>query len=109
MWDVTGNTPFSLNRRMFEREWALLVRMTFNARCVYTGSQSGLLEFETAVRVVAISTAHCTFQNLVVKGHVELMFDFVVAAQTELGFAQLQQFHRRESGLLSVCRCDEGV
>ena len=67
VWYVTSNTAFRFNWCMFEREWTLLIRVALNASGIYTSSQSRLLKFETTMRVVAVTTAHCTFQYLVVE------------------------------------------
>lgn len=41
--------------------------------------------------VMAITTLHRTFKNLVMVGQIELVFHFGVAAQTKLRVAGLQQ------------------
>ena len=61
------------------------------------------------MRVVAIGAAHGPFENLVMRRHRELVFDFSVTTQAELGLADLQQLDRREVRLFGVCRRDESV
>lgn len=84
---MTRRAPVSLDRSMFINKRALLIRVTLNASCVYTGRQSGLFQFKTAMRVVAIPAAHRAFKNLVVKGLTELMLYFAVASQANLRVA----------------------
>lgn len=67
MWCVTGNAPVSLDRRVFVHKWPLFVRMALNAGRISSGCEAGLLQFETAMRVMAISAAHCAFKDLVMK------------------------------------------
>ena len=52
---------------MFESEWTLLVRVTLYARRIGAGSQSGLLEFKTAMRIVTVAALHRAFENFVVE------------------------------------------
>jgi hypothetical protein len=75
---------------MFEGERSLLVRVTLNTRCINTHGQSGLLQLKTAVRVMTVSTLHCSFKNFMVSRHSELMLHLTVAAKTKLRFADLQ-------------------
>jgi len=65
---MTGRAPVGLDRSMLINKRALLVRVTLNASGICTGRQSGLFQFKTAMRVVAIPAAHRPFKNLVVKG-----------------------------------------
>jgi hypothetical protein len=54
---------------MFVSERSLLVYMTLEARSISASCQPGLFEFKTAVRVMAITTAHGAFPNFVMEGH----------------------------------------
>ena len=102
---VTGHTTFGFHRGVLISEWTLFVRVTFNASSISASGQSRLFEFETAMRVVTSTAAHCTFSNFVMEGHRERRFHFAVSTQTELRVAHFQHFDRREAGLLGVyCR-----
>ena len=94
MWRMAGDTPFGLHGRMFVDKWSLFIGVTFNAGCVRTGGKSGLLQFETTMRVVAITTLHRAFKNLVMVRQIELVLDLCMAAQTKLGFTAFQQLQR---------------
>ena len=72
---------------MFINKRALLIGVTFDASCIYTSGESGLFQFKTAMRVVTIPAAHQAFQNLVVKGLIELVLYFAVATQAKLRVA----------------------
>jgi len=106
---MTRDTPFSLHRGVFESEWTLFVRMTLNTGRVDSGRQSGLLEFKTAMWIVAITALHSTFENLVMKRQIELVLYFGVATQAKLRFGVPQQLDDREARLLSVRFGDENV
>ena len=106
---MTGHAAFVLHRRMFVNEWTLFVRVTFNARGVRARCQSCLLEFKTAVWIVAVGTLHRAFEHLVVEGHIELVFDFRMTTQAELRLVQFQQLNSRESRFLSVAWCDKNI
>ena len=88
--NVTRGATFGFHRSVFVNKWPLLVRMTFNAGCVGAGGKSCLFQFKTTMRVMAITTLHRTFKNLVMVGQIKLVFDFGVAAQTKLRVAGLQ-------------------
>ena len=102
MGRVAGRAAFSFQRRVFEGEWTLLVRVTLDASRIRTGGQSGLLEFETSVRVVAIAALHRPFENLVMKRSVKLRLHFTMTTHTELRLSYLQHMQRREAEFLSV-------
>jgi hypothetical protein len=88
---------------MFVNKRALLIRVTLNASGISTCSKSCLLEFKSAVRIMAIAAAHCAFENFVMERQIELVLDFCVTAQAKLRLVHLQHFDRRETWLLSVC------
>ena len=90
---VTGHAAFRLHRRVLVNEWTLFVGVTFNARGVSARCQSCLLEFKTAVWIVAVGTLHRTFEHLVVEGHIELVFDFRMTTQAKLRLVQFQQLN----------------
>ena len=89
MRHVTGDATVCLHRRMFEREWALLVGMALDARRISADCQPRLLQLKTAVRIVTVAAAHGAFQHLVMGRHRELMFHLGVTVQTELGLTRL--------------------
>jgi len=99
---MTGDAPVGLNRRMFINKRALLVCVTLDASGIGSDGKSGLLEFKTAVRIVAIAALHRPFQNLVMEGQIELVLGFTVATETELWFTRFQQTQIREARLLRV-------
>ena len=71
---------------MLVNERSLLVRVTLDTCSIGAGSESGLFEFKTAMRVMAIAALHRAFEHFVMKRQHELMFCFTMAAQTELRF-----------------------
>ena len=102
MRGMTGYAAFVLHRRMLVNEWTLFVCVTFNARSVRARCQSCLLEFKTAMWIVAVCTLHRSFEHLVVEGHIELVFDFRVTTKAKLRLVQFEQLNGRESRFLSV-------
>jgi len=102
MWRVASHTPFCFERCMFVSEWTLFVRVTLYARRIRAGSQSGLLEFKTAMRIVAIATLHRSFEDFVMERLGEIGLGFTVATHAELRFGRFQQLNRREARFLSV-------
>ena len=99
---MTCHAAFVLHRRMLVDEWTLFVGVTLNARGVSACCQSCLLEFKTAVWIVAVRTLHRAFEHLVVEGHIELVFDFRVTTQAKLRLVEFQQLNGRERRFLSV-------
>ena len=99
---VTSRAPFSFERRVFVGERTLLVRVTLNASRIGTGGEPRLLEFETAMRIVAIAALHGSFENLVVERLGEIRFRFTMATHAKLRFAVLEHGHSRKAGLLRV-------
>jgi len=87
---MTGHATFRLDRSVLVNKRTLFVGVTFYARSVSAGCKSGLLEFEAAVWIVAVSTFHRAFKHLVVEGHVELVFDFRVTTQAKLRLVHFQ-------------------
>lgn len=78
--NVTSRAALSLNWSVFKNEWSLFVGVTLYAGSVSAGSQPGLFQLKTAVRVVAVATLQRAFEHFVMEGRVELMFDFGVTA-----------------------------
>jgi len=76
---------------MFESEWALFAAVAFYACDVGTDRELGLLRFKAAMSVVTIAALHRSFENLVMKRFGELRFLFIVATETKLGLAGLEQ------------------
>ena len=101
---VTSRAAFSLQGRMFEGKWSLLVRVTFNARRIRAGRESRLFEFKTAVRIVAIAALHRAFENLVVKRLGKVWLRFTVTTHAKLRLARLQQMNCGEARLLRIRR-----
>ena len=99
---MARRTPFVLNRSVFVSKRTLLVHMTPDARRISASGPSGLLEFKTAVRIMAIAALHRSFQNLVMEGRRELRLDLAVTTQAELRLAHLQHSDGRDAGLLGV-------
>ena len=81
---------------MFEDERSLFVRVALEAGGVGSGRQSYLLEFETSMRVVAITALHCPFEHPMMEGAVKLRLRLVVTRHAELRFTRLQHPPRRE-------------
>jgi hypothetical protein len=106
---VTGNAPFGLYRGMFKSKRALLVRVALNTTGITTGGQPGLLEFESTMRVMAISAHHGPLKNLMMKRRRERRLDLAVATQTELRVVRFQQLETRKARLFTVRGFDEGV
>jgi len=75
---MTRNAALGLDGSMFVNKWSLLVYVTLDAGCVRAGRKSSLLEFEAAVRIVAIAALHRTFQHLVMERQLELVFDLAM-------------------------------
>ena len=71
MWRMTSHATFRLHRRVFVSKRTLLVSVTLDASGVAAGGKSGLLEFKTAMRVVAITTLHRAFENLMMERHIK--------------------------------------
>ena len=101
---VTGRAAFSLQRRVFEREGTLLVRVTLDASGIGTGREPGLLQFKAAVRIVAVAALHHSFENFMVERLVEISFRFSVTTDAELWLPRLQHVDRREARLFGIRR-----
>ena len=84
---VTCDATFSLERRMFVRERALFIGVTFYASRIRAGRQSCLLRFKATVRVVTIAALHHSFKDFVMKRLVEVRLHFVMATHAQLRFA----------------------
>ena len=68
MWRVAGRTAFGFDRCMLISKRPLFVRVTLDTGSIATGRQARLFCLKTAVRIVAIATAHGAFQHFVVEG-----------------------------------------
>jgi hypothetical protein len=91
---VTSRTPFSLKRRVFVGEWTLLISVTLNASCIRAGGQSGLLEFKTAMGIVAITALHGSFEDLMMERLCEIRLHFTMTTHAELRLADFQHVER---------------
>jgi hypothetical protein len=87
---MTRNATFGLNRSVLEHERTLFIGVTLDASRINPGGQSGLLQLEPAVRIMAVTASHSPFKNLVMERRSELMFDLVVTAQAQLGLADFK-------------------
>jgi hypothetical protein len=87
---MARGASFGLEWRVLVSERTLLVCMTLYAGRIGAGCQPGLLELETAMRVMTVAALHRAFQHLVMKRLVEVRLNFVVTAYAELGFADLE-------------------
>ena len=94
MGRVTSRTTFSLQRRMFVSEGTLLIRVAFNTGGVRASGQSGLLEFKPAMRVMAITALHFSFENLMMRWLVEVRLCFTMATHAELRLPGFQHVKR---------------
>ena len=105
---MAGHAPFGLHRSVLESEWALLVRVAFETSCIATRYESGRFEFESTMRIVAITATHGSFHNLVVKGRGKCRLDLAVASHTELRVVRPEHSDGREARLFGIrsCRID---
>ena len=94
MRSVTSRAPFRFKGSMFVGEWTLFISVTLNTSCIRAGGEPGLLELKTAMRIMAITALHRSFQNLMVEWFGKIRFRFAVATHAELRFGHFQQFDR---------------
>ena len=87
---VASRASFSLYRRMFVSEWTLFVGVAFDASCVRTSRESGLLQLKSAMRIMAIAALYRAFKNFVMERLREVRFDFAMTAHAKLWLAQFQ-------------------
>ena len=106
---MTGNTAFSLHRRMLVDKRTLFVRMTSKTCRVCACRESCLLQLKATMRIVTVTALHRPFQHFVMGRQIELVLDFRVATQTELWLVHLQQFCRREARFLSISVGDKNI
>lgn len=104
MWCVTSNATFGLQRCVFVSKWTLFVSMTLDARSIAAGGESCLLEFETAMWVMAIATLHRAFENFVMEGHIERGLDLTMTTQAKLRLSGPQHVERCEAWFFGICR-----
>ena len=100
---MAGDAPIGLDRSMFVNERSLLVCVTLDASRVGAGRQSRLLEFKSAVGIVAIAALHRTFQHLVMERQIELVLSLTMTTQAKLRFAVPKQLQIRHARLLRIC------
>ena len=101
---VTSYAAFSLQRCVFVSERTLLVRVALDARCIAAGGKPCLLEFETTMRIVAITALHRAFENLVMERHIECGLHLTMTTHTKLRLTDFQHVQRCEAGLFGICR-----
>ena len=99
---MTRRAAFGLDRRVLERKRSLLVYVTLEASGIRARRQTGLLRFESAVRVVTVAATHRAFQNFVMERHAELRLNFAVTTRAQLRIVRLQHANGRKSRLLGV-------
>ena len=99
---VTSRTPLGLQRRVFVCEGTLLVGVTLVASRIRAGSQSGLLEFKTAMWIVAVTTLHRSLKNLMMKWRTKRRLHLAMATHAQLWLPDLQHTNCRDAGFLSV-------
>jgi hypothetical protein len=87
---MAGRASFGLEWRVFVSKRALLIGVALDACRICAGRQSCLLELETAVRIVTITALHRAFEDLVMKGLVEIRLYFVMTTYAELRLADLE-------------------
>ena len=86
---VARDAPFGFDWGMLVDKGALFVRVTLDTSCIDARCQPRLLEFKSAVRVVAITALHRAFEHLVVERQVELVLCLAMTTQAELWLALL--------------------
>lgn len=74
---------------MFESERSLFVHVTLYTGRIRASRQSGLLQLETAMRIVTVAATHRAFQNLVMERHAELRLNFAVTTRAQLRIVRL--------------------
>src|SRR5882724_2649405 len=99
---VTSGAPFGFYRSVFISKRPLFVRVTLNTSGIRAGRQSGLLEFESAMRVMAIAATHGPFQNLMMEGRGERRLDLALATYTELRVVRAQHSDGCKARLFTV-------
>src|ERR1700730_4058858 len=99
---MAGRAPFSFKRRVFVSERTLLIRVTFNTSRVRAGGQSGLLELKTAMRIMAITTLHRSFENLMMERRTKLRLHLTMTTHAKLRLTYLQHVNCGEAGFLRV-------
>ena len=90
VWNVTSGAALEFQWCMFENEWALFIRVAFNASYVRADRELGLLRFETAVGVVTVRTSHSALEHFVMERFGELRFLLIMAAKAKLRLTLLQ-------------------
>jgi hypothetical protein len=101
---MAGHATFGLDRLMLEDERSLLIRVAGVADFVACCCGAELLADKSTVRIVAIGTLDESFFHPVVKGHVELWLDLLMAAVTEgrLSLGQKELISRRVMGRVAA-------
>lgn len=87
---MTRRAALDLQRRVFENERTLLVRVTLQTTGIGAGRETRLFEFEAAVCIMTIAALYLAFQHLVVKRPAKLRLRFAVTTDAELRLAATQ-------------------
>ena len=90
---MARRTAFGFHRSVFISKRPLLIYVAPDASRVGAGREPGLLQFETAMRIVTIAATHGAFQHLMMKRRGELRLDLCVATRAELRIVHLQHSH----------------
>jgi hypothetical protein len=85
---------------MFEYERALLVAVALDARGVGPDGELRLFLLEASVWIMAVTTAHRSFENFVMKRLTELRLGFGVTRHAKLRLVRAEHRLRRLSGFL---------
>ena len=99
---VANRAAFSLERRVLVREGTLLIRVTFDASRIGASGEPCLLEFKTAMRIMAVTAFHGPFKNLVMERLGKIGLHFTMTTHAELRLAHLQYANCRDAWFLSV-------
>ena len=92
---MTGRASFGFYRSVFVSKRPLLIHVALNASGVGAGRESGLLQLETAMRIVTIGALHETLVDAVLKRHGELRPHGQVAGIAQIVLPGRQQKFRR--------------
>jgi hypothetical protein len=100
MGEMANDTTFLFYRRVLEYEGPLFVNVALHANCVDPRRETGLLQLESSMRIMTITTLHSPFGNSMMIWLRELGLCFVVAILAELGFCNEQKMLRSYSGTI---------
>lgn len=99
---VTRDATIGLHRGMFVNKRTLFVGVTLDAGRIGACREARLLEFKSAMWIVAVTAFHRAFEHFVMEGQIELVLGFAVTAQAKLWLALPQHPYIRKARLLRV-------